>query len=205
MPLTANALMAKAQQELEDLRREDERLRRTIEGIETKRADIARRREELESAVRVFGEMLPAEDANIVKRAIVAAAGVATSLLLAGTIADASQQYMQARGGRAAVTELVSALQEAKRVSADGQAAYGVIYTTLLRDKRFRKVGPGEFELTAPEITYASNTVSPNTLSSDGIVRLIDPKGGPGIYASPSPETGRPPELRTEDTPNEPT
>lgn len=148
LPLSAEALLARAQEQISDLRRQDDQLRRTAEGISAKRVGLANEIAKVETAIEVFAALLPKE--SQLKKAAGFVLRIAASLIMAGTIGDAAERFMAANGGKAAVTELVTAFQEAGRVTDDGKAAYRVLYATLDRDPRFERLSPGVYGLRLP-------------------------------------------------------
>jgi hypothetical protein len=172
--ITASELLDRAHTDLVKLRKEDEQLRRTAEGIESKRAALAAQIVKTEGAIQYFTSLLPAEPGKAIQ-VIQAVVGVAAAMLMAGTIGDAAARYLDAKGGSAAVNDLVPPMQEARRVSADNQAAYRLIYATLDRDKRFSRVAPGVFALNSPHIDIKPSTRVDPAASGNGTLLTGDP------------------------------
>jgi len=110
--------------QLAALRREDQRLAKSLEDAKEARRKLASRIRALEASLRLAragGEPLEAE-------------------MHSGTIADAIQSLLR-RNGEMRASELVQALQDAGKLLRT-ESAYSTLFKTLARDRRFQKV-PG--------------------------------------------------------------
>lgn len=61
------------------------------------------------------------------------------------TVAQSCFEIIQAKGGRAKVTEIIDILIAAGKLKDDRRIAYGTAVKSMERDERFRKVGRGEY------------------------------------------------------------
>jgi hypothetical protein len=63
------------------------------------------------------------------------------------TVAQSCLEILEARGGRAKVTDIIDILIAAGKLKDDRRIAYGTAVKSMERDERFTKVGRGEYGL----------------------------------------------------------
>ena len=133
--------LERVSQERAGLLEEEARLAEEEESIRRRRAELRPRISDLERALQVYRDVmgLPAREPTDIPSGSGDSEGK--------SIADQALAVMQGRGGRMRVADLVEELAARRSQGLAGQAKseYATVYRTLSRDRRFAKVGPGEF------------------------------------------------------------
>jgi hypothetical protein len=132
---------------LGELTREDASLSDQEEGIRRRRVDIKARMATLAQAMETYREVMkvpaPSESPK-------GPEPIARSYPVSGgTMADIAFSILAANDGRMRMMDLIRELQIVGKVKSGptGPSEYGTVYSTLKRDSRFVKAGPGEFAL----------------------------------------------------------
>lgn len=131
---------------LADLRREEVALAAQEEGVRRKRGEIRQRMNELEATIRVYREVM-----NQPAPPVTPTVGLFENVPM-GTIGNMAFEIMQRVGQPMKVADVARALVAAGKLQSEAEGDrgnYGTVYGTLLRDRRFTKVGTGAFGLAA--------------------------------------------------------
>jgi hypothetical protein len=156
--------IARAEAEVARLREEDDHLAATEQGIQSRRAELAKQVVAAGEAIDYYRHLMG--------RAEVAAEALVGNRLLVtvgaprergadrpATIGNRAEDYMDAHGGEADVNDLRDDLM-AHGASGNEKDVYRKIYATLLRDSRFYRVSPGRFGLLSRKEATSSSSGS---------------------------------------------
>jgi hypothetical protein len=131
------------QERLDSLKRDDALLAAQEEGVRRKRAELGQAMEKLKVAAEAYRYLM-------VRQTEPAPGQLAVVSQPSQTLADLIAEHMAEHDGRAKVITLVHRLVEVGRLPSRSDkygSNYGTVYTALLRDERFEKVGRGEWTL----------------------------------------------------------
>jgi hypothetical protein len=142
--MTDADLVAKIQQNLRDLRAQEDQLTATMEGLARKRDELREQIEDHARTLKVIRQISGVEPEAQSQPALF------TDVPL-GTIAEMAENIILNAGGKVRVGDLVRILTDTGKLkSSRGRGNYATVYSILTRDKRFRKAGEGTFTVSAP-------------------------------------------------------
>lgn len=137
--MDAPDVIAKVNDKLESLNRDDAALAAQEEGVRRKRAELQQEIAKLQAFVEVY-RSLTGEPAPTL--------GPATQASPAQSISNLVFRFLSDRGGSAPIADIIAWLVEVGKLPAERtHNNYSVVYATLMRDKRFDRPKPGLFRL----------------------------------------------------------
>jgi hypothetical protein len=139
----AEQFIERAEIQLRELRDQRNHLAHTLRGVRQQLDLIDQQMQQVMAAVEVYRQLmhLPSSEPPKEQRALVSVD------LKSMTIADGCEAIMRAQGGQARVTMLLTALQQAGKMS-PSRGGYGTIVRTMSRfPDRFVKTRPGLWRL----------------------------------------------------------
>lgn len=140
----------RASSEILTLERRDATLADSEDQIRRERAEIKTRLLDLARLVAVYRDFMGLSAKAGLKPSPMfpeMASSSANGSTATRTMADIAEDFMREHGGRAKMTDLLAEMRRVGRLHGKDND-YGSLFGTLKRnEKRFRKAGPGEFEL----------------------------------------------------------
>ena len=137
-PQHLDAFLERGGEQLASLKADEALLLEKEDELRHRRQEVHRAIEELEGSLEVYTRVMGLRTER--KRT-----PAPSDEIEGGSIADVANALMLERGGSMRVADLVQEL--AIRRGEGSVPAYATIYTSLNRDKRFAKAGPGEFRI----------------------------------------------------------
>lgn len=150
--MTTEDFLERAESELRRIVAEDKALMAQEEGVRRKRAEFAEQIRRLRDSVTTYRDLMGiAEDPKPNNSLFAPPVQI-------GTIAEMAARYASERGGTVKIADVTKWLEHVGKLTHGGggesaRGNYGTVYGTLSRDRRFKKVGEGEFALVDEQVS----------------------------------------------------